>query len=93
MTDPTSLDALLEVRIYPTSGPTPAYEVELQFDDLSSQGQNEPVRGAAPISPETLSRLQGQPQLYGETLSESLFHDPEIRSALSLAKATVALAP
>src|SRR5438128_10440648 len=81
------LDGLLEVHLYRAA--TNSYEVELRFDDLSSQGQNEPVRGPAAISPEELRQFQNQPQTYGEKLSAGLFQDQEIRSNFSSAKATV----
>jgi hypothetical protein len=81
------LDGLLEVHL--CRAVTDSYEVELRFDDLSSQGQNEPVRGLAAISPEELRQYQNQPQTYGEKLSAGLFQDEGIRSTFSRAKAAV----
>jgi len=80
-------DGLLEIHLYGV--PAGSYEVELRFNDLASQGQNEPVRGSAAISPEELARYQNQPQAYGDKLSSGLFQDREVLSTFSSAKAAI----
>jgi hypothetical protein len=83
----SQLDGLLEVHLYRTGADS--YEVELRFNDLSSQGQNEPVRARAAILPEELAWYQDRPQEYGEKLSTGVFQDQEIRSTFGSAKAAV----
>jgi hypothetical protein len=80
------LDGILEIHLYRTLN---SYEVELRFNDLSSQGQNEPVRGPASLAPPQFSQFQNDPQAYGEKLSAGLFQDKEILSTFTAAKATV----
>jgi len=85
------LDGLLEIHLdrAPSDSNADSFKVELRFDDLSSQGRNEPVSGPVALSPEELRLYQSKPRIYGEKLSDGLFGDELIRSTFRSSKATV----
>lgn len=65
------------------------YQVELRFINPGSEEETTPKRALCSLNPLALLPLQQNPKAYGETLTDQLFHEQEIRSFYSQVKAAI----
>jgi hypothetical protein len=77
------VDGVLEIHI--CKGSLAPYKVELRFDDLASDGENDPVSGPCRIVPEEFEEPQSQveAQAYGVKLSDGLFRSDDDEKVLT----------
>lgn len=66
-----------------------SWQVELRFNNPSSEAEIPAARGVAPFDLEHLIGLQLDPRAYGEALATALFHTPEIHTLYQQVRAAV----
>ncbi|MCP4654877.1 MAG: SUMF1/EgtB/PvdO family nonheme iron enzyme [bacterium] len=83
----STTDGYAELEIDLHRVPAGGYQVELRFTDPAAEAEVAPERGTAVLDLAALLTLQLDPDTYGRTLADGLFHDANVRELYGRARA------